>query len=127
VVDAYTNAFQFIDTHFSVISNAYGFVEFLNSPEYSQLQPEDYEDVVLMQDYSGIDRASFIADLAAYAYSLPSALSFYRDGTGHTPPVSGADANICVAIPAKYGDNLDTVPAIWHEGRWKLNLWRFER
>lgn len=121
--DTYTNAFAFAAAHSEMVAAGYRFVDFISSPNFSKISPDELQDYVVvdhMPDEQIRRQASqIISHLSSrFDYLPPSILSFQyrRMSTDHLR----SDFNM--QIPYLFADGYiqGIYQAIWRDGKWKL-------
>ncbi len=125
--DAYTNAFAFAAANSNIVAAAYEFVAFVSSDDFAANATADtIQNYVLVKDmtsqYYETDFPGIVEGLFQYPrYYPPSLLGFRHSANG--PCAS----NLYMTLPAKTNpghgyDEWMGIPAIWHDGRWKICL-----
>lgn len=131
--DAYTNAFVWAKTNLNIVVAANEFATFLSSSNFVNTASSNtihnyilYEKETIIYEGVSLDtyKESFhdiTNSLRKYTYYPPSVLGFQYNDNGPDP------TNLWVLIPTT--DNRtsepkwDSMPAIWHDGKWKISFW----
>lgn len=126
VIRKYEDGLDFKTNHLAQVQAADAFVDFISSLAFANISSNQVSDYVLMKDATPqnyLDSADDqIRSIAGQDFFRPSILGFtYLDwGPGGT--------NLWVLIPTARRIkqpfwSFDVLPAIWHDGKWKLSLW----
>ena len=126
VIQKYADGLDFKTNHLGQVQAADAFVEFVSSSAFANISSSQVSDYILAKDATPqmyLDSAEdLVKGIVRQELYLPSILGFtYRDwGPGGT--------NLWVFIPTalrlkKPGWSFDVLPAIWHDGKWKLSFW----
>ena len=125
--DAYTNVFTFVVANTNIVTAAYEFARFISSTNFNNIAPNQLSDYVhfnkLPPEGYLVGFSEIMSDLREQSYHLASVLSFHYSAEGPD------NTNLWMYIPTSsqpsYSTELNwnTLPALWHNGKWKLCHW----
>ena len=126
--DAYTNAMVFASANSNAVNAAYQFVAFVSSTNFASIPSSQMSNYVLFKNVSPnyyVDNfPRILSDLQCQTYYPPSVLGFYYSAKGP------AATNLWLYVPCSSdaGLGLDwkewsSLPAVWHDGKWKFSFW----
>ena len=124
--DVYTNAFAWAETNSNKVVAATEFALFLSSSNFVNTVTSNTVHNYGLYERSGLDVYAenfhdITNSLLMYTYYPPSILGFEYNDRGPDP------TNLWVKIPTTfqlYGKTKwSSMPAIWHDGKWKISFW----
>lgn len=126
--DAYTNAIVFASANSNAVNAAYQFVAFVSSTNFASIPSSQMSNYVLFKNVSPnyyVDNfPRILSDLQCQTYYPPSVLGFYYSAKGP------AATNLWLYVPCSSDAGLglewkewSSLPAVWHDGKWKFSFW----
>ena len=132
LVQKYAEASAFKSNHLEKVLAADAFVDFLSSQEFANVTSNEVSNYILYKDLSpeGYLKSGegIVKDLTSQEFYRPSILGFYYSPDGPAP------TNLCALLstiakertPSSCYHVMHVMPAIWHDGKWKINMWDWE-
>ena len=129
VIQKYAEASEFKSNHLEQVLATDAFVDFLSSPEFANVPSNEVSNYILYKNMPPADYVlngeDILQSLMKQEFYRPSILGFYYFTNGPAP------TNLCVLLPTilkkrKTSPSFNAMPAIWHDGKWKINMWGWE-
>ena len=126
LIQKYSEAFVFKTNNLDKVQAADAFVDFVSSPAFASISSNQVSDYILVKDATPqtyLDSAEdLIKGIVGQKFYHPSILGFTYSDWGPN------ETNLWVFIPTtrrikRPAWSFDVLPAIWHNGKWKLSLW----
>lgn len=126
LIQKYTDALAFKTNNLDKVQAADAFVDFLSSPEFAHVTSNEVANYILYKDLPPegylLSGEGIVKDLTSQEFHRPSILGFYHSPNGPDP------TNLCVLVTTikrirTPSSCFHAMPAIWHDGKWKINMW----
>jgi hypothetical protein len=126
--DAYLKAFEFFDANSNIISAANAFVDTLCHSNIVCNTMQELSEYVLIPPNAEVILPGWFAEFCENAYSKPSAMAFGYMNIGPEPS-PGVSSNLFMRLQCNFPNeySVDQVPCIWHDGKWKINAWDYNK
>lgn len=129
LVQKYSEAVNFKTNNFDKVQAADAFVDYLSSPEFASVTSNEVSNYILYKDLppEGYLKSGegIVKDLTSQEFFRPSILGFYYSPDGPAP------TNLCALLTTitkerTPSSRYHSMPAIWHDGKWKISMWNWE-
>ena len=126
LIQKYSDGLDFMTNHFAQVQAADAFVDFVSSSAFASISSNQVSDYILVKDATPqtyLDSAEdLVKGIVGQEFYHPSILGFTYSDWGPD------ETNLWVFIPTarrikRPAWSFDVLPAIWHDGKWKLSLW----
>jgi hypothetical protein len=124
VSDAYLKAFEFVDSNSNIIAAAEMLVDALSNTNIIFNTVEELGEYIFISSDKTVELPTDFKGFAQSAHSMPSVLAFGYE-TIDSEISTGSASNLIMKLQYRYKKSVDQRLCIWHDGKWKLDIWEW--